>query len=427
MTTATLFIRPAELFEFLAEWQIYETLILSTLVLTVQSMQGHFHWYYLQRQPISLCVVGMFFSIIVSHAQHIYLGGAIDSGTLFLKTMIYYGLLVTVVNSPARLRGLMMTVALCVTTMVALCVLDFFEIFDFQFIQHLEDFDGMTDEDEVIRVLRMRGTGIFNDPNDLSSIIVAAGILCSYFLMDKQFDKLRFGWLIPLTILVIGLICTQSRGGLLAALVAGITSIVLRCGTKVGIVTAVLGVCLIPVLAGRQADVDLENGTGQERIKLWREGFEAIKSPEIVFGIGQNNYFDVVGQVAHNSFIHAYVELGVVGGTFFFGCFFFAGLQLYRMGRLSTAIANDELMRMRPFIVALLTGWATSLFSLSRCYVVPTYMVLGTCAAYLNLIWIHCESGEPLIIWNRGYLLRLVATSACAFCGLYVMTALMAR
>ena len=82
---------------------------------------------------------------------------------------------------------------------------------------------------------------------------------------------------------------------------------------------------------------------------------------------------------------------------------------------------------MRPFIVALITGWSTSLFSLSRCYVVPTYMVLGTCAVYLNLIWIHSVPGEPLIIWNRSYLFRLVAASACAFTGLYVMTAVMAR
>lgn len=427
LTTATLFLRPAELFIAFADWPIYETLIASTLLLTIQSMQGHFFWFYLQRQPITLCVVGIFFAIIVSHLQHIYLSGAYDSATVFLKTMVYYGLLVTVVNSPSRLRGFMMTVAICSTTMVTLCVLDYFEIFDFEFIQHLDDFDGVTDEDEVVTTLRMRGTGIFQDPNDLAAVIVVAGILCTYFLTDKSFDNLRFGWLVPIAMLVAGLLCTKSRGGLLACGVSGLVITGMRYGRKVAVVCAVLGACLLPFIAGRQTEIDLEDGTGQDRIQLWREGFDAMKSPDFLFGIGQSNYYDVVGLVAHNSFIHAYVELGVVGGTLFFGCFFFASLQLYRMSRIPDGNLCDELIRMKPFIVALLVGWGTALFSLSRCYVVPTYLIFGVCAAYLNLIWIHTKSGEPLVVWSRFHFLRLVSASACTFTGLYLFTALMAR
>lgn len=427
LTTATLFLRPAELFIWMADWPIYETLILGTLALTFQSMHGHFCWYYLQRQPITLCVGGILIAIITSHMQHIYVGGAIEGATLFLKTLIYYGLLVTVVNSPSRLRGYMLTVAICATTMVTLCVLDFQEIMDFEFIQHLDDFEGVTDENEVLTVARMRGTGIFQDPNDMASAIVIAGILCTYFLMDTSLSKLRFAWLIPLAILFVGLLCTKSRGGLMACGVTFLTFIINRYGGKVAIVSAILGVCTLPLIAGRQTEVDMEGGTGQDRVQLWREGFEAIKSPDIVFGIGQSNYADIAGLVAHNSYIHAYVELGVIGGTLFFGCFFFAGLQLYRTLHIPDGILSEDLDRMRPYIVALLVGWGTAIFSLSRCYVVPTYLVLGICAAYLNLVWIHTKSGEPLVIWNRGHLFRLVSASACTFTGLYVLTALMAR
>ncbi len=427
LTTATLFLRPAELFLWLADTPIYETLILATLILTFQSMQGHFNWFYLQRQPVTLCVVGILIAIAVSHLQHVYIGGAIDGSTLFLKTLIYYGLLVTIANSPSRLRGFLLTVAICSTAMVTLCVLDFFEIIDFEFIQHLDDFDGITDEDEVLTVLRMRGTGIFQDPNDLAAVIVVAGILCMSFLTDKSLGNLRFGWLVPLGILFVGLLCTKSRGGLLATAVSGLTFIIIQYGGKRAIAAAILGCCLLPFMAGRQTEVDLEDGTGQDRFQLWRDGFDAIKSPDLLFGIGQSNYGDVAGLVAHNSYIHAYVELGVIGGTMFFGCFFFAGLQFYRMVRIPDGILSAELLRMRPFVVALLVGWGTSLFSLSRCYVVPTYLVFGTCAAYLNLVWIHTESGEPLVIWNRGHLVRLYSASAVTFAGLYVLTAIMVR
>src|SRR2546430_351881 len=100
LTTAALFIRPTDIFLIAAGWPIYETLILSTLALTLQSVQGHFHWYYLRRQPISLCVLGVFGAVTVSHLQHVYFGGAVEGGILVLKILVYYALLLTVINSP---------------------------------------------------------------------------------------------------------------------------------------------------------------------------------------------------------------------------------------------------------------------------------------------------------------------------------------
>lgn len=429
LTTATLFLRPAELFIWLADMPIYEVLILGTLALTFQSVLGHFRQFMLTRQPISLCVLGVFVAIGISHFQYIYVGGVIDSGTLFLKTLIYFGLLVTVVNTPSRLRMFLLTVAICASTMVTLCVLDFHEIYDFEFIEHLDDTEGFDEDEEVlITVRRMRGTGIFQDPNDLTAVICVTGILCSYFLTDPSLSRLRLAWLIPMVVLLIGILATGSRGGLLACGLAGMTLVAVRYGGKVAIVAAVMAACLIPFAAGRGADISLEEGgTGQERIQLWRDGFQELKSPALLFGTGQGSYADIAGLVAHNSFIHAYVELGLFGGTMFFGCFFFAGMQLYRMGRLSEPVLHTELLRLRPFICALLAGWVTSIMSLSRCYVVPTYLVLGIVASYLNLVWIYTESGEPLVIWDRGHTVRLGFASATAFSGLYIFTAIMAR
>lgn len=423
LTTATLFLRPAELFIWMADWPIYEVLILSTFGLAFQSFTGHFRWYMLARQPITMCVLGVLIAIGISHLQYIYVSGAIDSGTLFLKTLIYYGLLITTVNSPSRLKAFLLTVAVCAATMVTLCVVDYYEIYDFQFIEHLEDLEGVTDEDEAIFVKRMRGTGIFQDPNDMAMVICATGVICSFFLMDPAAGKLRLLWLIPMLILLIGLLSTKSRGGLMACGIAGLTVISIRNGGKVAVAAAIAGICLLPLVAGRQADIDLEEGgTGHERVTLWREGFQELKSPAILFGTGQGTYPDIAGLVAHNSYIHSYVELGLFGGTMFFGCFFFLGMQLYRMGRLPEPILNHELVRMRPFIAGMAAGWAMSIFSLSRCYVVPTYLMIGICAAYLNLVWIHTRSGQPLVIWNRSHAVRLAVASVAMFSGLYAFT-----
>ncbi len=429
LTTATLFLRPAELFIWLEGAPIYEALILGTFALTFQSFLAHFHQFMLARQPITLCVLGVFAAIALSHFQYIYVGGVIDSGTLFLKTLIYFGLLVTVVNTPDRFKAFLLTVAICASTMVTLCVLDFYEVYDFEFIEHLDDTDGYDeDEEAVITVRRMRGTGIFMDPNDMSKVICATGVLCAFFLTDPKSSWLRFGWLIPMTVLLVGLLATGSRGGLMACGLAGLTLVAVRFGGKVAIVAAVMAACVIPLAAGQRGDSGMdEGGTGQERIQLWRDGFQELKSPALLFGTGQGSYGDIAGLVAHNSFVHAYVELGLFGGTLFFGCFFFAGMQLYRMGRLPELVENPELLRLRPFMCALLAGWVTSLMSLSRCYVVPTYLMLGTLAAYLNLVWIHTESGQPLVIWNNGHAVRLSIASGMAFSGLYVFTAIMSR
>jgi len=428
LTTATLFLRPAELFVWMADWPIYEVLILSTLALAFQSFTGHFRQFMLARQPVTLCVLGIFFAIAVSHLQYIYVGGVLDSGTLFLKTLIYYGLLITTVNSPQRLRTFLATVAVCSSTMVTLCVVDYYGAIDFEFIVHLDDIDGVTDEEEIITVRRMRGTGIFQDPNDIATVICLTGIICAFFLLDPAGGRLRLLWLLPMLVLAVGLLSTKSRGGLLACGVAGLTLLAVRYGGRVAMASGACALCLIPFIAGRQADIDLEEGgTGHERVMLWRDGFEELKSSAILFGTGQGTYADIAGLVAHNSFIHSYVELGLFGGTMFFGCFFFIGMQLYRMGRLPEPVLNDVLIRMRPFICAMVAGWCTSIMSLSRCYVVPTYLLIGTSAAYLNLIWIHTESGEPLVIWNRIHAFRLGVASLMTFSGLYVFTAVMSR
>jgi hypothetical protein len=428
MTTATLFLRPAELFPLLVDLPIYEYLILLTLALAFQSFTGHFRHFMLVRQPVTLCVVGVLVAIAISHLQYVYLGGVLDSSTYFLKTVIYYGLLITTVNTPSRLRLFLLTVALCTSTMVALTVLDYHDILDFEFIQQLNDKAGYTDEGEIIFVKRIRGTGIFQDPNDMASVICAAGVLCTYFLTTSSLGKLRLMWLVPMAVLLIGLLDTKSCGGLLACGAAGLTLLSVRFGGRIAIACGLMAACLVPFLAGRQAEISLdEEGTGGERLMLWREGLEELKSAAILFGTGQGSYADIAGLVAHNSFVHSYVELGLFGGTMFFGCFFFAGMQLYPMGRLHEPILNPELVRMRPFICALLAGWCMSIFSLSRSYIVPTYMLIGTAVAYLNLVWIHTPSGEPLVIWSKLHAWRLAVASATAFTGLYVFTAIMTR
>ncbi|MEX0725212.1 MAG: O-antigen ligase family protein [Planctomycetaceae bacterium] len=428
LVNATLFIRPGELVPALAPLPIYEVLIVGSFLFSASAVRERFRWATLKRQPISLCAAGLLVAIVLSHLLHFYLYGVRTSTVDFAKTLIYYALFVTLIDTPQRLKTLLKTVAICASTMVALCVIDYVGFYDFQFIEHVSDRDGTTLTGDVNKVFRMRGTGIFQDPNDISILIVAASILCTFFLLEPAKSiAVRSAWAFPLIWLMTGLFCTRSRGGLLALAGAIFAALVNRYGRKMGIAAAVCGVLLMPLVAGRQGDIDLEEGTGQARIQLWRDGFEAIKSADIFFGIGHDMYKDLAGLVAHNSFVHAYVELGIFGGTLFFGCYFFSFWGLYRLSQTPHSHLHPELRRLRPYIAAVLTGWSVGLLSLSRCYVVPTYLVLGLSAAYLDLVGRQLHPAHPLVWWDKRHVLRLTTTSAGFFVSLFIVVLIFAN
>lgn len=410
LVNAAVFLRVSEMFESLEGTPVYEVLIVSCLLLSLNRLRDQARPRALYQQPITVCVLGMGVSIILSHLSHAYFSGAIESGTLFFKVTLYYLLLVSLVTTPARFRGFLLSTAACAFIMITLCVIDYLGWIDLAFVKHIEDLNGViTDLGKQEIVLRMRGTGLFQDPNDISLLIMATLMICAYFLDDRRWSFLRFVWLLPMGVLATGLYCTRSRGGLLATGAAGMTLLCCRFGKKWGMIVGGISLCALPFLAGRQGDIDLEEGTGQARIQLWSEGLHEIKSLNVFLGIGQGLYADAVGQVAHNSYVHAFVELGLLGGTLFFGCFFFVGLALYRIAKSSRRpMRNAELQRFAPFMAAIMAGWAVGVYSLSRCYVVPQYMIFGLAASYINLAGIHMVPPRLLVVWDSRHVRQLI-------------------
>lgn len=417
IANGTIFIRPWDLMSSLHGIQIYLGLVLMALFFGFDDVINQLKWENLKRQPITICVIGVFASIIISHLTIMYLGGITDGGFEFFKVLVFYLLLVGLVNTPDRLRYWLMAIAICATTMVALAVMDYQGTINLEKLTHVVETFGVNVYGIEQKITRMCGLGMFHDPNDISLLIVVTSFICLYLTTEVKNGVIRFFWLLPLPILITGLGCTQSRGGLLAAAGGVMGFLIVKYGKWAIIWGASAAVMAVPVLMGmgRFAKFSLSEGTGQARIRHWSDGLQAVMGGRLIFGVGEGMYDDYAGLVAHNSYVHAFVELGLFGGTFFFGAFFLAFYSLVMIKENNERIYHPMLERFKPFLGAILGAWCTGMLTLSRNYVPPTYMMLGMAAAYLNLLQWYRHPVRPVLYFNKQLVKKVTLASASMF------------
>ena len=387
LVNATLFIRPGEIVPDLEGWPIYQWVILSCLVVAYPRVLDQFTRDALVSRPITVCVVGLWLAVVLSCLVRLSTFEARDVGFEFGKVVLYYLLLVAVVDTPERLRKLLLWLAGFVIILALIAVLQYHGVIQMASITTLEEKRLDEETGEFVVVPRLRSTGIFNDPNDVCLVLGLGIQIGLYFAGDKRRGPIRFAWLAPVVLFGYTLIRTQSRGGLLGVMAGLLVLSYARYDWRKTTAAAVVAVpLLLAVLGSRQSNFDLgdKDDTAQARVQLWSEGFALFKQAPIV-GIGARQYSEEVGWVAHNSFVHAYTELGLFGGTLFIGAFYCALAGLRRAGTAGANPQDSELVRLRPFVTAIVVGYAVGLWSLSRNYVPPTFLVLGLASAYLRV------------------------------------------
>ncbi|MBS0266526.1 MAG: O-antigen ligase family protein [Planctomycetes bacterium] len=405
----TLFVRPQDFLEGNENLSLYNYALLAALAAGAQKVANRCFTDRMLREPIVVCVLGLVPAIAMSHIAHFDFYSARIRAWDFCKVLVYFFLLTSVVNSTVRIRQFLYAVALFTAITALIAILDFHEVIQVPALRAAQEalIDPMTGERYLVP--RLVATGLFNDPNDLAMIAVFCMVISVMALTDPQLSFNRIVWLIPLGILFWTLILTKSRGGLLAFLAAAGVLSYFRLGLWKSMI---VGSLLLPVvvLAAAQRATDIGDamkgeGTANERIELWSCGLDLLKT-QPVFGIGAGFYSDQCGLVAHNSFVHTFVELGFVGGPLFLGAYWCSLYSLWRLARgpMGVLLAATPLpfRRMHPFVLAAVLGFAVSQFSLSRPYVIPTVMVFGTASAYC-LEAVRQGLPAPLVFNFRRY------------------------
>lgn len=385
LLTAVLLVRPEEMIADLAGTRLYLWLILAGLIVAGGKIMALLSRDELERQPVTVCIITVWVVVVVSSFARGNPSKAWDDGTEFGKVILFYLYTVAVLDTVPRFQLFIRAYVVFTAIVATLGLLNYFKAVVIPGIEAIEHpyFDPATGTTTVY--YRMVSSGIFNDPNDLCLILNAATIAALYLALNPGEGLFRPVWGGLIGLFLYALVMTFSRGGLLGLIVGVTAFLATRYGQTRG---ALIAGSLIPfalaVVGGRQGNISASSGN--DRIQLWSNGLSLVPRYP-VFGHGMNEYAGEVGLTAHNSFVNSYMELGMVGGSAFalaaFLCVYAPWTE--RLGAEYDLWTDFELARFRPYLVGMVASYLAGMFSLSRAYVAPTYLLFGFAVAFLNL------------------------------------------
>ena len=384
-----LYIRPQEFWELLQDVASMDFVAGAAIIFVF--LEGSFNKQKFANSPMNKLLVFFWVWLALIWIPNGWLGGVVDSIQRFGKTAILYYLIVLTVDSFARLRILLWTLAL-VTTLLAI---DAIVLLNTGFSLLGGGVAMQRSEGEDV-VMQARGLGIFSDPNDMAIHIVPMVA----FMLPAFFKRVFSGTFIPGIILMIpmitGIVYTRSRGGILAlALVAWYY---LR--DRVGIVFSVVGLVMLGGLLmaiPRMGTVSAEHGSAQSRFDHWAYGLQQFMASPI-WGMGYKNFTGRgYKHTAHNSFILIVAETGIVGTYLWIGMFIVAFIHLSRLRK--TDRGPPWLYPLANGMQAAMLGWMLGAFFLSQSYAFLLFIMLGIITATVNIV-------EPLgvdasVTWSR--------------------------
>jgi putative inorganic carbon (hco3(-)) transporter len=351
------FIRPAEWIPGMKfHWQLWVG-ILATIVII--------QYYFKKPNDFSNNKFNIYLFIfvlicLISKAATGWFGGALDFYLKILPATITFYLISIAVNDEPKCQRLLLFIAILISF---LCVNEILQI------TTGEGFGGLTPSLRDGTVTQARWYGIFNDPNDLGLAIV---ILVPFFINRILGRNLIYFVFFILSI--IGVYYTNSRGTLVSLVISiSMYFIFLKKNMKGFIIALISGIAIVTLGPSRVNDISVSEVSAYGRLEAWYQGLQLIKSNPII-GIGPGNFTEHYYITAHNSFILAAAETGLLGLLFYIGIIL---VPLYVGVKIIFQDINEE---KRTFIASVLCGGiasCTCIFFLSRTYSMIPFMMSG--------------------------------------------------
>jgi hypothetical protein len=249
--------------------------------------------------------------------------------------------------------------------------------------------------------LRVRYRGVLADPNELS-LALGVAVPFAFALLERKRNAIRMALLL-LTLGMIGLctVYTQSRGGQLVFMSVLGTYFVKRYGWK-GILLGVAAAAPMLIFGGRSGDE--AEGSSAERLECWFTGCMLFRQSPI-WGVGKGMFTEYHFLTAHNAYVLAPAELGIVGFWLWSSILYLSvKIPVMVLQRGAVAPADGSVAAMAPVartwalaLLAAMVGMLVGIFFLSFCYHYVLWVYFGMCGALYAAVKTHDPTFEVKI------------------------------
>jgi len=295
---------------------VLEVLILATIALYITARRQTWHAWRPVRTgleiPLAALLLAGLVSIVVS-TDH--LGALGFYRAYFIEPVVIFYIAVDLMRKPEDLRTVLFGFAIG-TTVFAILNLGAWTI---ALINHKDIDLGNAPE------------ALYTSPNSVAVYLEPAVAIATGFALYSDDRRDRTVALICLPFVLLSLIATLSRGGLLTLAVLGLLAVITMPQRRVklallgGLVVAAIGLLQVPFIINRlykQFDPSYPYNTFEGRLQIWHDTLQMLKDHPI-FGAGLRAYSIVMtGYVTpghkpelypHNLFLAMWAELGIVG------------------------------------------------------------------------------------------------------------------
>ena len=272
-----------------------------------------------------------------------------------------------------------------------------------------------------------RVAGTLGDPNELAAVLVPGVVLAGALaVVLKRQPLVRLGAALAGLICAGGIFLSLSRGGLIALCVALVVSVVVagrwRAQALVLMTCLAMGGLFYFTWIASDSQVgrvtQIEGGTG--RSDLWSIGVRMVQDkPATGVGLGnfeissvhyllepgvvrRDEFIVDTPKAAHNTYLHMFAELGLVGGALFLSIIGFALLCVLRAAREFARMDERGMELLARALLVALVGILTADFFISEQFSKQLWLLLGLGPALLGVAsgMARRDGGEPG--WRPG-------------------------
>ncbi|MEH6625342.1 MAG: O-antigen ligase family protein [Motiliproteus sp.] len=383
--TATVLIRPHEIWVSFQDWIIIKVFAILCFLMTLLSVRP------LKLYPQHWMLLGLIPFIVVSAFLNGWgMFGIEQSQKLLVSSIIPLFLFSACVNSYKKQHILMWVCMVAAVLML-----------HNGYTQRQDPYAfGWAGNSHYVGEGRITYLGFFSDPNDMGMLFVMLMPFVVYFYAIGGGVK-KLLMLGVLAGLGYGIYMTDSRGTLLGAIALISMYFLISYGGARLILISILSAPILATLLSSFRGISASGSSAQGRLDAWYDGIQMlIHNP--LFGIGMGNFVDVHGLTAHNSYVLIAGELGVPGYSLWGGALVFTvyvSYMILQSRKAKKSEDSDELIQppevsgeclrellLNKTLFYSMVGYMITAFFLSRTYTLLLFIFMGmTIASHIRL------------------------------------------